>query len=111
MPQSKLPEAFEKRYFSHLCTKIQNQNYVKSITSVNCEFTESERQKNNYIVTINYIFNFKGEIINYSISDFHILTQAFLKFRELMLQEGDVGPFSGSMLLNIPSKLFQIWYD
>ncbi|KAB0798977.1 hypothetical protein PPYR_06857, partial [Photinus pyralis] len=50
-------------------------------------------------VTENYVFDFRKEFIDYCISDVDILAQSCLKFRQLMIKEGNVCPFTESVTL------------
>nr|CAI5848832.1 unnamed protein product [Callosobruchus analis] len=46
-----------------------------------------------------YVFDFQKEIVDYCISDVNVLQQACLKFRQIMLKEGNVDPFTEAITL------------
>ncbi|CAH1115486.1 unnamed protein product [Psylliodes chrysocephalus] len=118
MPLSKLPKAFglkdvKKGYFPHLFNKKENWNYIGPLPALEYydpdnlkytptldENTDSRQQlvdwhKENK----NYVFDFQKEIIAYCISDVDILSRACLKFREMIIKEGRVDPFTEAITL------------
>ncbi|CAH1106576.1 unnamed protein product [Psylliodes chrysocephalus] len=106
MALSKLPDAFgfsefKKGHFPHLFNTVENQNYVGVIPSIEFYDPNSLKEENrkNLLewhskrIAENYVFDFQKEIISYCMSDVDILTQACLKFRQLLLEETSVCPF------------------
>nr|CAI5838221.1 unnamed protein product [Callosobruchus analis] len=129
MPLSKLPKAFglqglKKGYFPHLFNKNENWNYVGPLPALeyydpdNFKYTpilddsKDERQKlidwHTKLSKQQYVFDFQNEIVDYCISDVNVLQQACLKFRQIMLNEGNVDPFTEAItLLGACNKIFR----
>ncbi|KAJ8934252.1 hypothetical protein NQ318_008695 [Aromia moschata] len=92
MALSKLPKAFglgdefKKGYFPHLFNIEANANY------------EGDRAAlikwHNEKVASGAVFDFQKELVEYCVSDVGILTAACLKFREQLLDTGNVCPFT-----------------
>ncbi|XP_031338143.1 uncharacterized protein LOC116167047 [Photinus pyralis] len=112
MALSKLPKVFDltelkKGYFPHLFNTSGNQNYIGPMPPIeafdpdNLKFNEREALLAWHAgkVTENYVFDFRKEFIDYCISDVDILAQSCLKFRQLMIKEGNVCPFTESVTL------------
>jgi DNA polymerase type B, organellar and viral. len=102
-----LPKAFgikelKKGYFPHLFNTSGNEDYIGPMppmetyspdtmkVEARAEFMQwYEAHKEDH-------FDFRKEIVDYCISDVDILTQACLKFRELLLTIGNVCPLTES---------------
>lgn len=110
MALAKLPKAFEleelkKGYFPHLFNTLKNQNYVGPLPAV--EFYSPDTMKTEdrekflewYKENQNNTFDFEHELVAYCVSDVKILAGACLKFRKMMLQEGNVCPFTEACTL------------
>ncbi|KAG5885995.1 hypothetical protein JTB14_025389 [Gonioctena quinquepunctata] len=120
MPLAKLPKAFgldgvKKGYFPHLFNRAENWHYVGPLPAL--EYYDPEAIK--YTPTLDkekdprkqliawhkelseqgYIFDFQKELVEYCVSDVDILSRACLKFRELMIKEGGVDPFTEAITL------------
>ncbi|CAH2016900.1 unnamed protein product, partial [Acanthoscelides obtectus] len=109
MPLTALPKAFDlkelkKGYFPHLFNTLAHQNYVGPIPALDFydpdHLKEDAREKllkwHGERQAEGYVFDFQKEIVEYCISDVEILTQACLKFRDLMKTETTVDPFQES---------------
>ncbi|CAH1980933.1 unnamed protein product [Acanthoscelides obtectus] len=109
MPLTALPKEFDlkelkKGYFPHLFNTLAHQNYVGPIPALNFydpdHLKEDAREKllkwHGERQAEGYVFDFQKEIVEYCISDVEILTQACLKFRDLMKTETTVDPFQES---------------
>ncbi|XP_030757090.1 uncharacterized protein LOC115882961 [Sitophilus oryzae] len=121
MALSKLPKAFgltelKKGYFPHLFNTVGHQKYVGPMPSI--EYYDPDNMKvedrEKFIkwyeerVAENYMFDFEKEFVEYCVSDVDILTQACLKFRKLMIDEGNVCPFTeASTLPSACNKIFR----
>ncbi|KAK5638387.1 hypothetical protein RI129_012682 [Pyrocoelia pectoralis] len=112
MALSKLPKVFglteiRKGYFPHLFNTTDHQNYIGPIPpletfepdNLKCNDREALLAWYEGKVAENYIFDFKKEFVEYCVSDVDILAQACLKFRQLMIKEGNVCPFTESVTL------------
>ncbi|CAH2021037.1 unnamed protein product [Acanthoscelides obtectus] len=109
MPLTALPKAFDlkelkKGYFPHLFNTLAHQNYLGPIPALDFydpdHLKEDTREKllkwHGEREAEGYVFDFQKEIVEYCISDVEILTQACLKFRDLMKTETTVDPFQES---------------
>ncbi|CAH2012950.1 unnamed protein product, partial [Acanthoscelides obtectus] len=109
MPLTALPKAFDlkelkKGYFPHLFNTLAHQNYLGPIPALDFydpdHLKEDTREKllkwHGKRQAEGYVFDFQKEIVEYCISDVEILTQACLKFRDLMKTETTVDPFQES---------------
>ncbi|CAH1995991.1 unnamed protein product [Acanthoscelides obtectus] len=109
MPLTALPKAFDlkelkKGYFPHLFNTLAHQNYVGPIPALDFydpdHLKEDAREKllkwHGERQAEGYVFDFQKEIVEYCISDVEILTQACLKFRDLIKTETTVDPFQES---------------
>ena len=110
MPMSlaKLPQSFDlsknlkKGYFPHFFNKKENENYIGPLPSLEYYDPDSmmEDDRNSFLKWYEenktQEFNFQRDIVAYCISDVEILSEACLKFRELMLTTSNVCPFSES---------------
>ncbi|XP_030758042.1 uncharacterized protein LOC115883772 [Sitophilus oryzae] len=121
MALAKLPKAFgltelKKGYFPHLFNTVGHQKYVGPMPAI--EYYDPDNMKTEdrekFIkwyqerVAENYMFDFEKEFIEYCVSDVDILTQASLKFRKLMIDEGNVCPFTeASTLPSTCNKIFR----
>jgi len=124
MPLSALPKSFglnelKKGFFPHLFNTINNQNYVGPLPPI--EYYDPDNMKgtddgkddarkmflNWYEDHKNDFFDFQKEIVEYCTSDVEILTQACLKFRKMMMAEGNVCPFTEATTL--PSACNKIY--
>ncbi|KAJ8914447.1 hypothetical protein NQ315_011388 [Exocentrus adspersus] len=107
MPLAKLPTVFgldsnnfKKGYFPHLFNTISNADYVGPLPAIEYYSPDSmkieERQKflDWHKQHENDKFDLRKELIEYCISDVEILTEACRKFRQQMLQTGNVCPFT-----------------
>lgn len=106
MALSKLPKAFglgdnfKKGYFPHLFNTSVNEKYVGSIPPI--EYYDPDNMKEEaremflkwYGENKNYEFDMQKEIVEYCISDVEILAAACLKFRQQLLDTGNVCPFT-----------------
>nr|XP_023024974.1 uncharacterized protein LOC111513046 [Leptinotarsa decemlineata] len=120
MPLAKLPKAFgldgvKKGYFPHLFNKAENWNYVGPLPALGYYDPESIKYTTNLeedkdpkkqliewhkqLSEQGYVFDFQKELVEYCQSDVDILSRACLKFRELMIQEGGVDPFTEAITL------------
>ncbi|CAH2008244.1 unnamed protein product, partial [Acanthoscelides obtectus] len=108
MPLTALPKAFDlkelkKGYFPHYSTlwliriigpipalDFYDPDHLKEDAREKLLKWHGERQAEGYV------FDFQKEIVEYCISDVEILTQACLKFRDLMKTETTVDPFQES---------------
>ncbi|XP_031348773.1 uncharacterized protein LOC116174886 [Photinus pyralis] len=112
MALSKLPKVFglkelKKGYFPHLFNITENQNYIGPIPPIEtfdpdnlrCNERQELMEWHAGKIAENYVFNFKEELIEYCVSDVDILAQSCLKFRQLMIKEGNVCPFTESVTL------------
>ncbi|MES9881304.1 MAG: DNA polymerase, partial [Sedimenticola sp.] len=125
MPLSSLPTAFglkelKKGSFPHFFNTAENQEYVGPIPDPKYYGIDqmSPENRHNFLqwhkeqATQNVQFDFQKEILEYCWSDVHILTQACLKFRQLLLDatEGTVCPFQNvtiaSTCMHIYKSLF-----
>ncbi|XP_030761194.1 uncharacterized protein LOC115886248 [Sitophilus oryzae] len=121
MALAKLPKAFglnelKKGYFPHLFNTVGHQKYVGPMPSIeyydpdNMKVEDREKFVKWYqeCVGKNYMFDFEKEFVDYCVSDVDILTQACLKFRKLMIDEGNVCPFTeASTLPSACNKIFR----
>ncbi|KAK5643501.1 hypothetical protein RI129_007346 [Pyrocoelia pectoralis] len=121
MALSKLPKVFglteiRKGYFPHLFNTTDHQNYIGPIPpletfepdNLKCNDREALLAWYEGKVAENYIFDFKKEFVEYCVSDVDILAQACLKFRQLMIKEGNVCPFTESVTLpSACNKIFR----
>lgn len=91
--------SFKKGYFPHLFNRLENQKYIGPMPSINYYSPDTMKVEdrniflNWYEEHKNNTFNFETELVEYCRSDVEILTQACLKFREIMIQECKVCPF------------------
>ncbi|XP_074026164.1 uncharacterized protein [Leptinotarsa decemlineata] len=120
MPLAGLPKAFgldgvKKGYFPHLFNKAENWNYVGPLPALGYYDPESIKYTTNLeedkdpkkqliewhkqLSEQGYVFDFQKELVEYCQSDVDILSRACLKFRELMIQEGGVDPFTEAITL------------
>ncbi|KAJ8962391.1 hypothetical protein NQ318_018375, partial [Aromia moschata] len=106
MALSKLPKAFglgdgfKKAYFPHLFNTIDNSNYVGPLPPLefyspdNIKPEERDKFLEWYEAHKQDEFNMQRDLVEYCISDVEILTAACLKFREQLLDTGNVCPFT-----------------
>lgn len=105
MSLSKLPDAFnltvnlKKGYFPHYFNTKDNENYEGPLPAIHYYKPDCMSTKDReaflkwYAENKNHNFNLKYEIEAYCVNDVEILTQACLKFRNMMLSECNVEPF------------------
>ncbi|KAK5647986.1 hypothetical protein RI129_002878 [Pyrocoelia pectoralis] len=93
---------------------LNTETFCFRVTSVHLPFGSGRVQKfNNFEeecgkVAGNYIFDFKKEFVEYCVYDVEILAQSCLKFRQLMIKEGNVCPFTESVTLpSACNKIFR----
>src|SRR3978361_846266 len=110
MKLAALPKAFgltelKKGYFPHLFNTLANKKYVGPLpeaqyyspdtmkTSDRDKFMQwhSEHQ--------NDIFDLQKEMVEYCISDVEILTQTCVKFHNMMMEAGNVSPFTEAITI------------
>lgn len=100
-----LPDIFKKGYFPHLFNRSENAGYVGPLPCMQYyspdTMLSSERQKfmSWYETNKNETFNFDKELVQYCIRDVEILTEACLKFRQIMLNECAVCPFTEAVTI------------
>ncbi|XP_039311046.1 uncharacterized protein LOC105202996 isoform X3 [Solenopsis invicta] len=113
MPLSALPKAFElngcttKGIFPHLFNTPENQNYIGPLPDLkyylSCYMQNNERERFLSWFTkakqLNYIFDFKKEIVHYCKNDVTILRKACLAFRKMFIKCGKVCPFEESITI------------
>lgn len=106
MALSKLPKAFglgdrfKKGYFPHLFNTAASADYVGSLPAV--EFYDPDNMKEDarevflkwYGEHKDDNFDMQRDLVEYCISDVQILAAACLKFREQLLETGNVCPFT-----------------
>ncbi|XP_057658493.1 uncharacterized protein LOC130895287 [Diorhabda carinulata] len=84
-------------------TKINNWDPIRSITVLAQSIVHHHIRKPVYwdkgLSEQNYVFDFQKEIIAYCIDDVSILARSCLKFRDLLLKEGGVDPFTEAITL------------
>lgn len=120
MALAKLPKTFglgdnfKKGYFPHLFNTFDNRNYVGPLPSTEhysvntMKADDREKFLQWYEEHKNDIFDMKKEIVGYCISDVEILTSACLKFRALMIETGNVDPFTeGCTIASACNKVFR----
>lgn len=119
MPLSALPKAFDlvelkKGYFPHLFNTLANQNYVGPLPDAKYYSPDTMKPDNRkkflkWHAEHRYdMFDLQKEIVEYCISDVEILTQACVKFHNMMMEQGNVSPFTEA--ITIPgacNKLFR----
>ncbi|KAJ8914412.1 hypothetical protein NQ315_017506 [Exocentrus adspersus] len=103
---SKLPQAFglgagfKKGYFPYLFNTTANTNYVGPLPPV--EYYDPDNMKEDdrikflewYEQNKTDTFDMQKDLVAYCISDVEILTAACLKFRQQMIETGNVCPFT-----------------
>ncbi|CAH2013360.1 unnamed protein product [Acanthoscelides obtectus] len=114
MPLTALPKAFDlkelkKGYFPHLFNTFGSSELSRANSSAH--FYDPDHFKRRHSRKLlkwhgkrqaeGYVFDFQKEIVEYCISDVEILTQACLKFRDLMKTETTVDPFQESTTIAI----------
>uniref|UniRef100_A0A1Y1L1R3 DNA-directed DNA polymerase n=1 Tax=Photinus pyralis TaxID=7054 RepID=A0A1Y1L1R3_PHOPY len=112
MSLNKLPKVFgltalKKGYFPHLFNTTEHQNYIGPIPPIETFDPDNLKCNEREIllawhaskVAGNYTFDFQKEFIDYCVADVDILARSCLKFRELMIKEGNVCPFTESVTL------------
>ena len=99
-----LPKAFgltgfKKGYFPHLFNRTENEEYIgpmPPIQNYSPDTMKAEAREDFmawYEIHKDGIFNLKKELVEYCVSDVEILSQACLKFRELLMVAGNVCPY------------------
>lgn len=99
-----LPKAFgltelKKGYFPHLFNRSENEAYVGPMPPVHAYSPDTMKVEAReefmewYDEHKNSVFDFRKEIVEYCVSDVEILTQACIKFRDLLMSVGNVCPF------------------
>lgn len=106
MALSQLPKAFglgdgfKKGYFPHLFNTTKNENYVGSLPAIEFYDPDSMKEEDRekflswYAEHKNDEFNMQRDLVDYCISDVQILTAACLKFRQQLMETGNVCPFT-----------------
>ncbi|KAF2894175.1 hypothetical protein ILUMI_11998 [Ignelater luminosus] len=102
-----LPVDIKKGYFPHLFNTIDNKDYVGSLPpeefydpdSMKTEDRDKFLQWYKETKSNNYNFNLKNELIEYCQSDVDILRRACIMFRNLLMKECNVCPFSEAMTI------------
>ncbi|XP_018570294.1 uncharacterized protein LOC108910225 [Anoplophora glabripennis] len=106
MALSKLPKAFglgdnfKKGYFPHIFNTPANANYVGPLPAAeyydpdNMKPEESSKFLEWHEEHKNDEFNMQRDLVEYCISDLEILTAACLKFREQLMETGNVCPYT-----------------
>ncbi|XP_018574533.1 uncharacterized protein LOC108913463 [Anoplophora glabripennis] len=106
MALSRLPKAFglgnnlKKGYFPHLFNTAENQNYVGPLPVA--EYYDPDNMKpEDHSKFLEWHeehkddeFNMRRDLVEYCISDVEILTAACLKFREQLMETGNVCPYT-----------------
>lgn len=107
MALAALPKAFDlppekkKGYFPQLLNTLENQDYKGPMPPKEyyCPDTMFEKIHSefdkwyNEQITKNYTFDLQKELLEYCLSDCDILSQACIKFRNLLLEQCNVDPF------------------
>lgn len=122
MSLAKLPKTLglgaeiKKGYFPHLFNTIENQCYVGEIPELSFYdpdgLSDSERSKlidwHTEQKKLKKEFDFKKEILEYCVSDVSILRQACTKFRDLLIDIGNIDPLTECITLaNCSSLIFR----
>lgn len=106
MALSKLPETLElgpgvaKGYCAYLFNTAKNMNYIGDIPaieffdigSMNCKNREKFIMWHAQQVSQKVIYNHREALISYCIDDVSILRKSCMKFKELLMQEGNINP-------------------
>jgi hypothetical protein len=113
MALKKLPSTFDmprdvcKGYFPHFFNTSDNQRYVGPIPEAKFYGPEDMSQEENEKfhkwhaerVEENYVFDLRKELVEYCYQDVFILTEACRKFKLLILDVGNVNPFTECITL------------
>ncbi|KAF4517302.1 hypothetical protein B566_EDAN008636 [Ephemera danica] len=102
-----MPSDVNKGYFPHFFNTVQNQNYVGYIPDARYYGAEDMTAKDHdkfmewhaQRVQEDYLFNFREELVKYCKQDVHILTLACRKFKDMMIEVGNVNPFKECITL------------
>lgn len=119
MKLAALPKAFgltelKKGYFPHLFNTLKNANYIgplpdaKYYTPNTMKTSDRDRFLQWHASQQNTTFDLQQEMTDYCISDVEILTQTCVKFHNMMIEAGNVSPFTEA--ITIPgacNKLFR----
>lgn len=120
MALSKLPQTFglqnefKKGYFPHLFNTVENESYVGPFPDISyynpntLKNDDRERFLEWYDKHKDDIFDMKKELTEYCISDVEILSRACLKFRQQVLETGNICPFTEACTIaSTCNKLFR----
>ena len=105
MPLSAFPKSFgleemEKGYFPHLFNRPENENYTSDLPPVSCysPSTMKSKERETFLKwyeekrSVNYIFNFKQEIVKYCRQDVTILRLGCLSFKKNFIKFASTDP-------------------
>lgn len=120
MSLAKFPSAFDldsnfkKGYFPHLFNTKDNETYIGPLPEYKYYDPDSMKDDDRSIFLNWYEenkkneFNMQRDIVEYCVSDVDILAQACIKFRELLLQQCNVCPFTdGCTIASACNKVFR----
>ena len=107
MKLSALPKAFglppsaKKGYFPHLFNTVEHANYIGPLPAARYYVPDSmsDQERRDFYewydkTALEYVFDFKKEIVDYCRMDVEILRRACMAFRKIFLDVGKVCPFT-----------------
>lgn len=96
----RLGDNFKESYFHHIFNTLSNENYIGLLPNISYYSANTMKKSDSfnflewYEEHINDEFNMQRDLVQYSVSDVEILTQACLKYKEHLLSTGNVCPFT-----------------